>query len=242
MEVGSRHRVYLWIGVLLIMVECGSFLPVFSRREPHNGPLAAARLALHYLRRSPRPLTQSGTAVAVVQAADPAARRAPGPSPLSSTSRGIGELRASDGCLVRDSSVVAEVRLENAVKVSFAQDDVVVQALAAYGADQALHERILPRRTRRDADFLNPQALQLLMQIVAKRRRRCRGPDNVILAEILAVRKQEIGSSIPSLTPLPHSGGAGPRGRRLPPCFRRSPGAPQGQEGTRRPVVCASRW
>src|SRR5260370_37961940 len=51
--------------------------------------------------------------------------------------------------------VVREVRLEDRVEVGLAEDDDVVEAVAANGAHEALDEGILPWRMRRGPDIFD---------------------------------------------------------------------------------------
>jgi hypothetical protein len=50
--------------------------------------------------------------------------------------------------------VVHEVRLEDRAQVAFADDDDVVEAFAANGANETFREWILPRRMRGGLDLL----------------------------------------------------------------------------------------
>ena len=55
--------------------------------------------------------------------------------------------------------VVDEVVAQQATQVGLVQHHDVVEALAAQGADEAFHVRILPRRPRRRLDFVDPHGL-----------------------------------------------------------------------------------
>ena len=52
--------------------------------------------------------------------------------------------------------VVGEVRVQQAVEVDFVHHHDVAEALAAQGANEAFHVRILPRRPRRRFDLADP--------------------------------------------------------------------------------------
>ena len=55
--------------------------------------------------------------------------------------------------------IVRKVLLEVAAQRPLVRHDDVIEALAPQGADQALHGRILPRRTRRRQDFVEVHRL-----------------------------------------------------------------------------------
>jgi hypothetical protein len=63
--------------------------------------------------------------------------------------------------------VISEVTRQDAAQVSLAQDEDVVEALAANRADQALGERILPRAVGRRENFLDLQALHAVAEVLA---------------------------------------------------------------------------
>ena len=50
--------------------------------------------------------------------------------------------------------IIGEEKSKRASQGLFIPDDDVIETLPPQGANQALHERILPRRPRRDQDFL----------------------------------------------------------------------------------------
>jgi hypothetical protein len=52
--------------------------------------------------------------------------------------------------------VVSEVAGQDAAKVSLAEDEHVMQALAPDRADEPLHERVLPRAVRRRDNLRDP--------------------------------------------------------------------------------------
>ena len=60
--------------------------------------------------------------------------------------------------------VVGEVRLEDDPQVGFADDDDVVEAVAANGAHEALYEWILPGRLWRGLDLLDAKACDALAE------------------------------------------------------------------------------
>ena len=62
--------------------------------------------------------------------------------------------------------IIVEIRDQDTLEMGLVPEEDVVQTLSADRADKAFHERILPGRTRRDADFLDPQALQTLAKAV----------------------------------------------------------------------------
>jgi hypothetical protein len=53
--------------------------------------------------------------------------------------------------------IVGEVTSQGATQVPFAEDENVVQTLAAYRADEPLRDRVLPRAVRRRQDFTDPK-------------------------------------------------------------------------------------
>ena len=55
---------------------------------------------------------------------------------------------------------IVQERADQAPKLYRVNDNDVIQTFAAQRADETLHVRGLPRRTRRDDDFLNAQAMQ----------------------------------------------------------------------------------
>jgi hypothetical protein len=55
--------------------------------------------------------------------------------------------------------VIGEVVGQDAAQMSFAEDQNVIQTLAADRADEALRERVLPRTLRRRKDFVDAHAL-----------------------------------------------------------------------------------
>jgi hypothetical protein len=56
--------------------------------------------------------------------------------------------------------VVREVTAQQAAEVSFVEHDDVIEAFPPNRPDDALGERILPGRSRRDEDLANPQAFR----------------------------------------------------------------------------------
>jgi hypothetical protein len=56
----------------------------------------------------------------------------------------------TQGQVRADLIVISRIRRKNLPQVRFAKDQHPVQALATHGANQTLHVRILPRRSRRD--------------------------------------------------------------------------------------------
>jgi len=63
--------------------------------------------------------------------------------------------------------IVFEVVLENVLKVAFADDDEVIEALAADGPDESFDVRILPRRTRRNGLLLEPKGRHAFGELLA---------------------------------------------------------------------------
>jgi hypothetical protein len=63
--------------------------------------------------------------------------------------------------------VVFQIRLQDATKTSFIQDDDVVQALAADQADQPFHIGILPGRLRSGEDFPNSKPSCGVMELLS---------------------------------------------------------------------------
>jgi len=62
--------------------------------------------------------------------------------------------------------IVREVRGQDASQVPLAENDDMVQALASYGANEALREGILPRAARGREDFLDPHALHSVPKLL----------------------------------------------------------------------------
>src|SRR2546426_8797340 len=63
--------------------------------------------------------------------------------------------------------IVGEVAGQGAAQVSFAQDDDMIETLAADRADEPLREGILPRAVRRREDFLDPHAVHSAAKLLA---------------------------------------------------------------------------
>src|SRR5262245_47063891 len=63
--------------------------------------------------------------------------------------------------------VIDEVTSQDLTQVSFAQDEDVVETLAADRTDQALGERILPGAVRRCENFLDPHPLHAVAELLA---------------------------------------------------------------------------
>ncbi len=61
--------------------------------------------------------------------------------------------------------VVVEVVFQNALKVSFSDDDHLIQTFPTDGLDRSFDVRILPRRTRRSGLFLDPEARHALGEL-----------------------------------------------------------------------------
>jgi hypothetical protein len=61
--------------------------------------------------------------------------------------------------------VVIEVESERASKGPFIPHDDVIETHSPQCADEALHERILPRRTRRGHDLLDAETLQQATEV-----------------------------------------------------------------------------
>jgi hypothetical protein len=55
--------------------------------------------------------------------------------------------------------VIAEVAGKDAMQVSLAEDEHVIQALAADRTDEPFREGILPRAVRRGEDLIDPMPL-----------------------------------------------------------------------------------
>ena len=86
-----------------------------------------------------------------------------------------GELeRPEVGCVLVEREVgtrlmvVDEVAGQDAVEVSLAEHEHVIQTLAPYRSDHALGEGILPRAVRCREDFVNPHALHSVAKLLAK--------------------------------------------------------------------------
>jgi hypothetical protein len=86
-----------------------------------------------------------------------------------------GELdRPEVGCVLVEREVgtrlmvVGEVAGQDAVEVSLAENENVIQTLAPDRSDQALGEGILPRAVRCREDFVNPHALHSVAKLLAK--------------------------------------------------------------------------
>src|SRR5260370_36461685 len=79
----------------------------------------------------------------------------------------------SVGCILVEREVsagpviVREVRGQDASQVPLAENDDMVQALAAHRAEEALREGILPRAVRGREDFLEPHALHAEPKLLA---------------------------------------------------------------------------
>ncbi len=63
--------------------------------------------------------------------------------------------------------IVREVAGQDAARVAFAENENVIQTLAADRADEPLREGILPRAMRRRQDFLDPHALHSVPKLLA---------------------------------------------------------------------------
>ena len=74
-----------------------------------------------------------------------------------STTRGLGTVVVERLVWPRG-VVVGEIRAQEAAEMGLAQNDDVIEALAADGADDAFDERVLPGRPRGDEHLANPHA------------------------------------------------------------------------------------
>src|SRR3989454_9547642 len=63
--------------------------------------------------------------------------------------------------------IVGEVTGKDAAQVAFAENQNVIQTLAADRADESLREGILPRAVGRREDFLDPYALHSAAKLLA---------------------------------------------------------------------------
>ncbi len=63
--------------------------------------------------------------------------------------------------------IVHHERFQVPIQTGLVENDDVVQALAANGADDALHVGALPRRSRRRQHFLNPHDFHMLPKLIA---------------------------------------------------------------------------
>ena len=61
--------------------------------------------------------------------------------------------------------IVIDEKSKRASKRPLIPHDDVIKTLPPQGSDQALHERILPRRSGRDQDFLRAETLQQLTEV-----------------------------------------------------------------------------
>src|SRR5215468_9952459 len=93
--------------------------------------------------------------------------------------------------------IVAEVRFQDPAQVVFSKHDYVVQTLSADGADQSLHESILPRAARRRDHFLDLHSRH--------------SPPKLLAVDLVTISQQEPRSSLiwKSLDDLLHSPGGG---------------------------------
>jgi hypothetical protein len=62
--------------------------------------------------------------------------------------------------------IIIEEGRENSLEMAFVQNDDVIKAFAANGADQTLYERVLPGRARCDQHFLDPHVLHGAAEVV----------------------------------------------------------------------------
>jgi hypothetical protein len=60
--------------------------------------------------------------------------------------------------------IIGTVGFQLPPKVPFVHDDNVIEALSAYGPDQSLHIRILPRRARRRKHLLYAEAFHSIAE------------------------------------------------------------------------------
>src|SRR5439155_17869945 len=63
--------------------------------------------------------------------------------------------------------IVGEVAGQDAAQVAFAENQNVIQTLAADRADEPLREGILPRAVRSREDFLDPHAVHSVAKLLA---------------------------------------------------------------------------
>ena len=54
--------------------------------------------------------------------------------------------------------IVVEISRNDAPEMAFIQNDDVIEAVASQGSYEPLHERVLPRTSRRANDLLDPHA------------------------------------------------------------------------------------
>jgi hypothetical protein len=94
--------------------------------------------------------------------------------------------------------VIRKVASQDAAKVTLAQDDHVVEAVAPNRADQAFGERILPRTSSSREDLLDPHTLHALSEGVAV--------DGVLIAQEVG-RGRVVGEGVHDLLSGPRCGG-----------------------------------
>lgn len=122
-----------------------------------------ARPGLSAVRRSR--VLRSLTDVAMLQAADVAALHDVPPR-WRLDRPGIGRVRVEREMGARP-MVVAEVTDQDAVEVSLAEHEHVIQTVASDRADEPLHQRVLPRALRRRENLLDPQAFHAVPELLA---------------------------------------------------------------------------
>lgn len=71
--------------------------------------------------------------------------------------------------------VVIEISGNDTPEMAFVQNDEMIEAIAAQGSDQPLHERVLPRTSRCAEDLFDPHALDPPLK--------CAAVDRIAIAE-----------------------------------------------------------
>src|ERR1700730_11464201 len=71
--------------------------------------------------------------------------------------------------------VVIEISGNDTPEMAFVQNDEMIEAIAAQGSDQPLHERVLPRTSWRAEDLFDPYALDPPLK--------CAAIDRIAIAE-----------------------------------------------------------
>ena len=71
--------------------------------------------------------------------------------------------------------VVIEISGNDTPEMAFVQNDEMIEAIAAQGSDQPLHERVLPRTSRCAENLFDPQALDPPLK--------CAAVDRIAIAE-----------------------------------------------------------
>jgi hypothetical protein len=115
-----------------------------------------------------RPTVHSGDAIRQYRETGP-------PYPALADARSADSVRPSIGRGVFASRLVVEISGNDTPEMAFVHYDQMIEAIAAQGSDEPLHERVLPRTSRCTEDLFDPHALDPPLK--------CAAVDRIAIAE-----------------------------------------------------------